>query len=235
MKTLCVCGKKYNDTVLLTESIVNGTTNSCKDIIKKQGGVNNLLQVDYQYFKPEILYSGLKDAYILSSSVNSDRTSFVLNKQESKLISEDVNSINKFFDWLHIAYIDDFEDLVSINHISIDYSVDFCTENDRYPYIDIINKASIVFDSRERKDLYSNISSQTPIILHDQYGFEIIVMNTVVYQNNMTPIKNLHVNGAGDIFAGITIDNYFNETLSETCNIAMRETTKILRRNNEKI
>lgn len=235
MKNLCLCGKQYNDTVLLVEDFAHGTTNQCSDVLKQEGGTKNLLQVDYQNFRPEVLNYGLKDAYIVSNLANANRTSFVFTKTESKLTQNDLKFINGSYDWIHFSYIDDFEDLISIKNININYSIDFCTESSRHPYVDIIDNAKIVFDSRERKHLYSNINSQTPIVLHDPYGLEIISVSAVIYSNSMTPISNLHVNGAGDIFAGITIDNYFNNTLSDACNIAMKETTNILRCNNEKI
>ena len=42
-------------------------------------------------------------------------------------------------------------------------------------------------------------------------------------------IKNLNVNGAGDLFAGLFIENYFNLGLIESSKIAMSETTNILK------
>ena len=68
----------------------------------------------------------------------------------------------------------------------------------------------MVFDSRERKFLYKNLKFDTPLILHDEFGCECIINDKVVYQEKITPLKKINVNGAGDIFAGLFIDLYLN-------------------------
>ena len=44
----------------------------------------------------------------------------------------------------------------------------------RSSFVQYINNAKLIFDSRERKDLYRGLDIQVPIILHDERGCEIM-------------------------------------------------------------
>ena len=99
-----------------------------------------------------------------------------------------------------------------------------------------MKKSEIIFDSRERKSLYVNVNIETPIILHDEYGFEIILNSQQIDNQYMNPTKGLNVNGAGDIYAGHFIQNYVNKDLKQSALCAMIDTTKtLLERKNEKV
>lgn len=91
-----------------------------------------------------------------------------------------------------------------------------------------MNGAKVLFDSRERKFLYEGLNIKTELILHDECGIEIIKDGNVIYKEENTPLKNLNVNGAGDIFAGYLIKNYYSLGLFEGSKKAMKETTKLL-------
>tara|TARA_Y100001963_G_C6461359_1_gene300283 strand:- start:23 stop:463 length:441 start_codon:yes stop_codon:yes gene_type:complete len=145
--------------------------------------------------------------------------------------------INNQCDWLHLSYLDDFENYKNLNTINKPISVDFCTNNNREQYLKILKKCHIIFESRERKDLYSNMCISTPIIFHDEQGIEVVKNNKTVHKDTMVPIDNVDVNGAGDIYAAIFIDNYQNKGISKSASHAMRKTTEILqkRKQNEEI
>ena len=68
-------------------------------------------------------------------------------------------------------------------------------------------------------------------------GIEIIVKGKIVYKDKMKPVQNLNVNGAGDIYAGFFIQNYFKKDLKDSAQCAMLETTRALlkRKNNEEV
>ena len=91
-----------------------------------------------------------------------------------------------------------------------------------------MKKAEIIFDSRERKHLYSMFDIDTPIIFHDQNGIEIVKNKEVIFQQAMVPLRNLNVNGAGDIYASHFIKNYLSSGLKESSYRAMMQTTKEL-------
>jgi len=50
-----------------------------------------------------------------------------------------------------------------------------------------MNSASIIFDSRERKRLYKKIQLNAPLILHDEYGFEIIKLGSTIFKKENIP------------------------------------------------
>ena len=232
-----VLGKLYQDTILVVHAIAYGDTNECSTIIKKSGGMYNLSELSFLDLKFNYIPIGIKNAFIISNKLSSERTSFVINEKESDVSHQTILKINKNNDWLHISYIDDIEKYENILSLDIPFSLDFCTLKNRTEYLQIIKKADVIFDSRERRSLYSNLNFDTPLILHDSGGIEIIANDRKIYQESISPIENLNVNGAGDIFAGLFIKNYLKNDLKTSAYNAMINTTKILieRNKNEKI
>lgn len=236
MKTISLIGKKYEDTLLSVEKIVNGETNMCKSIEQRLGGMYNFRDAKISSFTFNFCPIGIKSAFIINDQQKGIRTSFVKNQKVSSATEKTVANINDKSDWLHICYLDDIEDYDNFYNLNIPFSVDFCTLNKRTPYIQLMEKAEVIFDSRERKKLYDSINIKTPIVLHDEKGVEIIINNSIVSSFSMNPLKNLNVNGAGDIYAAHFIDNYFNMELNKSTYCAMIKTTKsLIEKNNEKI
>ena len=133
--------------------------------------------------------------------------------------------------WVHFCYLDDLGNIESLSELSIPHSIDFCLNKDRLSYTEYMNNATIVFDSRERKELYKDIHISTPIVLHDEYGCEVIVNGKKKYEEFCTPLKGLSVNGAGDLYAKYFIQKHFIEgaDLEESSTYALRETTEFLK------
>jgi hypothetical protein len=232
---LFLFGKNYKDNILFVENFQTNETNDCKKNIKQNGGIYNFIIKD-ESIKYRFYTSGEKEAYIINDTNNSKRTSFVINNKESVLKDQIINIINNNFDWLHVCYLDDIECYERLLKINIPFSIDFCTNKPRKNYLEILKKASFIFDSRERKKNYTNIQLDTPIIFHDEYGAEIYQKNEIIYKTSIQPYKNLNVNGAGDLFANIFIKtNYSINNICESTKIATLETTKILleKANNE--
>ena len=230
MKNLFVCGKKYLDTILVVDSVVLGETNKCSNVVKKNGGMYNLLEIEYKNWKINPMICGQKEAFIISDKGKSVRTSLVNDIDPSIFNKEQVDDIKNNCDWLHVCYVDDLECWENLNNFNVNYSLDFCTEKSRKKYESILNNAQVIFDSRERKHLYKNLLIKVPIVLHDENGFEIVLSGDIIHTEINIPLKNLNVNGAGDLFAGLFIENYFNLGLIESSRIAMKETTNMLRK-----
>ena len=228
MHNVTLLGKKYNDTILDTGKVILGETNECMGLRCQNGGIYNFLALEPKDVKFTATPCGEKSAYIISDSPNSQRTSFVLNITPSTLLDIDLYCANKVADRVHVAYLDDFEDLEGLLHITSPMSVDFCTTNSRENYLDILEKCDVAFDSRERKHLYENININSHLILHDEFGFEILKNGKCVHQESMEPLDNLHVNGAGDTFAAFFIENFFSHDIIKSSHIAMTSTTQFL-------
>ena len=235
MNNLCLVGKRYDDVILFVDEVKNGETNSCTNIIKRVGGINNFLEIDLSPWKTVLTYSGTKKAYIVSNKSSSQRTSYVLGELDSTLPPESIRIINLNSNWTHISYIDDLECYSEVANFKMDFSLDFCTDKPRDPYVDLMKKAKVIFDSRERKFLYEKILIDTPIIFHDEYGIEIVKQGLVLFSDEIVPLPNLNVNGAGDMFAGYFIKNYISMDLESAASNAMVQTTNTLknRRDNE--
>ena len=229
MNQLIVCGKKYLDTIMIVKAVTNGETNRCTNVIKKNGGLYNFFEIQYKNWNVNPLPCGKKEAFIVSDKSSSTRTSFVNDIELAILDEKQIEVIKANCDWLHVCYIDDFEGSPQIANIDIDYSLDFCTTKPREPYMNVLKKAKIVFDSRERKHLYDNITIDVPIIFHDEHGFEIVVGDQTIHSEANIPLKGLNVNGAGDIFAALFIENYRDMGLIQSSINAMSKTTKILK------
>ena len=228
MNGIILFGKKYMDTIMFVNCIKQGETNQCKNVIQKVGGLNNFYEVDFESWNIQSIFSGQKEAYIVSDRSNSQRTSYVFGNSKSTFDLDKILSLSTEHSWLHVCYIDDVECHSEISRLDIPFSLDFCTDSPRHPYREVMSRASIIFDSRERKKLYEDLDLDTPLILHDEYGIEIIQNKKIIFEEKNTPIMNIDVNGAGDIFAAIFIKNYATLSLFESAKLAMTKTTKLL-------
>tara|TARA_Y100001938_G_scaffold119355_1_gene165283 strand:- start:118 stop:831 length:714 start_codon:yes stop_codon:yes gene_type:complete len=230
---LHLIGKKYLDTLLYLDSLNLSETNETKHVTKCLGGIYNIRDLDSVC--PIYSPVGEKRAVIISEKENSRRTSIV---REAKSIKEtDSYSLCKNLllkpDWTHVAYVDD----VVLPQSLQPNSVDFCTSKDRGQFLNRLNKCIIAFDSRERKHLYNDLDLDTIIVLHDEHGCEAIFKSLVICKQETSPIKNLHVNGAGDIFAAVFIREYLKSNLTSAVKLSCDITTDILkkRQTNEKV
>lgn len=228
MNNLFLFGKKYIDTIMFIDNNKSGETNICNNVVEKYGGVFNFTEAGMKNMKLSVITSGKKKAYIVSDRKISQRTSYVFGSQKAKLEIKTINMINSTADWLHVAYVDDIECYRDLEKIKKSFSIDFCTDQPREKFVKIMNLASVIFDSRERKHLYDNLSLDTPIIFHDEYGIEVVKKNETVCEQKNTPVFNLDVNGAGDIYAAIFLDNYSKINVAKSAITAMYETTRIL-------
>ena len=237
MKSLALIGKKYVDTILNVGALSLNETNNCSLIDRRNGGIYNFFDIKDYKLKIETFEFGIKEAFIINESDTSSRTSIVKTAEPSDVSSGGVQSINTHFDWCHICYLDDLEQYDNLIQLDVPFSIDFCTNNNRKQFVQLMKKSQIIFDSRERKNLYHNYDLKTPILLHDEKGIEIIINGEVVYGEKLEPISNLNVNGAGDMFAGFFIQNYFEKNLKDSAYCAMLDTTKALlqRNNNEEV
>ena len=80
MNGIILFGKKYMDTIMFVNCIKQGETNQCKNVIQKVGGLNNFYEVDFESWNIQSIFSGQKEAYIVSDRSNSQRTSFVFGR-----------------------------------------------------------------------------------------------------------------------------------------------------------
>ena len=227
--SLGLFGKKYIDTTFYLDSFKKGETNFSKKTVNSLGGIHNISKdflpsVDINYFEDDPV-----QAFIISELEQSKRSSILVPEKGDAEPVIDYESI----DWLHVAYIDDLNHSDAIKDESFKMSLDFCTEVPREKYIDLIKNCELIFDSRERKDLYSRILVPTPIVLHDEKGCECIVQGKKIFSQEIISEKNLNVNGAGDIFAGIFINKYYNGSLSEALNYTCTATANYLKKKNE--
>ena len=220
-------GRVYKDKKILLNKLNLGETNGVIVPRLSKGGIFNIsrnLKEKVGFYK---FPQGSNTAIIISELDLSRRTSITYNKKESP--SKKINY--KKIDWLHVAYIDDLPSSCNIKTDKCPVSIDFCTLQNRKSFLPMMSSCQLVFDSRERKDLYKNINIKTPIILHDKYGCECIVNNKIILSKEIKPKKNLHVNGAGDIFAGFFISNYYNNTLGYAIEKTADQTKKYITKN----
>ena len=132
MKTLALLGKKYHDEIIFVNDTVVGETNTCSSILKKDGGMFNLLEVDFEnMWRLSWESRGSKKAYIISNLKNSNRTSYVHDEETATHEGFFIESINNNADWAHISYLDDYECFVDFVNLRIPFSVDFCTASPR--------------------------------------------------------------------------------------------------------
>jgi len=224
MINVALYGKKYDDIVIDINSFASGETNKGVKQLNRLGGIHNMPNHFAQNLAFTFFEDGLKRAYIISELEKAERSSIVFDIEKSQVPKDNIDSINSKYDWLHISYIDDLENFENFINLKIDYSIDFCTSDDRIKFYDVMYRASIIFDSRERKSLYDNINIDTPIILHDELGISILVKSEIIYNDTLIPIKNINVNGAGDVFASIFLSEYDKTNLPEAATSAMKKT-----------
>lgn len=221
---LGLLGKKYLDTTYYFNNFSLSETNIPCKVVKSHGGIFNFKKIDkeinFHFFE-----KGLTQAKIISDLKTSTRTSILKKTKDYKTPNIRYSSI----DWLHISYLDDITDIDNIK-FEVPVSVDFCKNENRAKYLDTLNKCSLIFDSRERKYLYKNINIKTPIIFHDPYGCECIINQQIVHTFSCEPIKNINVNGAGDIFCGFFIYYLYNNNMKTAISKSCAETTNILQK-----
>tara|TARA_Y100001938_G_C8087182_1_gene432779 strand:+ start:623 stop:1321 length:699 start_codon:yes stop_codon:yes gene_type:complete len=222
--SLGLFGKVYLDTITHLSSFNLGETNISTLTKKTTGGIYNILNANLPRITSYCFHDSEVEAFIISESDSSKRSSILHSFKKYKKPKINQALLN----WLHVAYIDDLCYPETLNNVKVKFSLDFCTLNPREQYLDIINKASLIFDSRERKDLYNSIKTKTPLILHDKYGCECIINGEVVSKGDTEPKENIHVNGAGDIYSGIFIQNYYNNGLDYAVKLTSKQTTKYL-------
>ena len=219
MYKLGLMGRDYNDIIVELEGIILGETNNILSIEEKRGGVHNLPIINDELH--EYFLCGLKKAIVINDISTSTRTSFTSNISNEHTIDWlKVSNCN----WIHLAYVDDIplEALLACQKQAIpSLSVDFCTLNDRFLYLDILKKCTIIFDSRERKRLWEKVCLSIPIVLHDPEGCECLYNGKIIHTASHRPIDNLKVNGAGDIYARYFIDQFtktgLQQAIKNTC------------------
>ncbi len=221
-------GKKYVDTILHVNNVVLGETNNCTSIKEKLGGCFNFLDSDIKDVHLECITRGVKIAYIVCDTKKSTRSSFVINSKPSNISLQDISFINREFDWIHVCYLDDLEDFSKVTQIKQPFSLDFCTDSDRSFYVDIMNMSKVIFDSRHRKILYKDLCVKTPIIFHDEFGFEIVKNRKTIHLESMIPLALSDVNGAGDLYAAYFLKNYQSLGIIESARLAMKAATTTL-------
>lgn len=229
-------GQTYVDNIFNVENLVYGDTNKLDNVVSNLGGVHNISK-NINSMNYNIISTGKTEATIINDIKNSTRTSFTRRVA-------DVVSFEKFpyASWTHIAYLDDIEHYDKLD-IDTPYSIDFCTCQNRTPYLEMMNNADLIFDSRERSYLYNSIKINTPIILHQPNRIDCIINGQLSCYVDVKPINNLKVNGAGDIFAAyfILLHNakkifFINTKIRRKMILAHHLTVKKLKEiNNEKI
>ena len=217
-------GRTYLDTIVYLDKIKLGETNKAKYITKTSGGIFNISKANIPLLRTYCYSDSQVEAFIISESKTSTRSSIVhsLSKKTKPTIKEEL------LDWLHVAYVDDLSYVDVLDNLNVKLSLDFCTLDPRGEYMDLINNASLIFDSRERKPLYNSIKTNTPLILHDKNGCECIINGESVSRGFTKPMDDIHVNGAGDIFAGIFLSEYYKSTLDKAIESASRMTSSYL-------
>ena len=202
---LGLLGKIYKDHIVYMEKMKAGETNEESHSEDRLGGAFNIIHSNLGGIDARCFLSGTKEVIILSEMGPSRRTAIVKDSEEG-CVGGDVYD-NAQLDWLHVMYIDDYYP-IDMSRITSPISIDFCTNNKREGYEHIIDQCDLVFDSRERKHLYSNINTLSPLIFHDEYGCECVVDGETIYESKIDPVPGLKVNGAGDIFAAIFIREF---------------------------
>tara|TARA_E500000318_G_scaffold50290_3_gene47104 strand:+ start:49 stop:750 length:702 start_codon:yes stop_codon:yes gene_type:complete len=221
-------GKKYIDKMYYFDDFRLSETNFAKKISYSEGGIYNFKKINNNKLKLYFFEDGHRTVKIINDKKTSTRTSIL-----DQIISDNYSKINYAkLDWLHVSYLDDIEHKHNIT-FECPTSVDFCNTENRENYSKIIDRCSLVFDSRERKSIYKNLNTNTPIILHDPLGCECIINNKIKYSFSSKKVKNLYVNGAGDIFCGIFLLHYYNLGIQAAIEKSCFETTKNLIKINE--
>lgn len=222
-------GKRYNDTNFCLDLFQRGETNISVETTTSLGGIYNILRSNLPSVNIYCFEDDCVEAFIINELLESKRSSILVPRPTKRPPRINYDCI----DWLHVAYADDLTHPEILENKDTKRSLDFCTVQPREQYIELIEKSSLVFDSRERKHLYSEILVSTPIILHDEEGCECMINGEVVEKGVTVPEKNINVNGAGDVFAGIFISKYYNSSLSQAIKSTPAATTDHLKGKNE--
>ena len=237
---LHLIGKKYDDTLILVNDIQLSATNEIVNTQTKSGGIFNITE-EIAGIVPTYSSIGKKSAVIINELKHSRRTSLVKNiksiDNERKDKHRLAQNLAKKYNWTHIAYLDDIN-LDILKAIDSNTSADFCTTKNRDKYSDIMQKCTLIFDSRERKHLYENLDTDTVIILHDPNGCEAIFKGVkVIEYSSPPPMSGLSVNGAGDIFAAVFIREFITHNLKNAILTSCEITTSLLKEKtkNEKV
>lgn len=230
MKKIGIVGKRYEDVKLYTERNQIGESNNCLIHEESLGGMYNFRSTEKENFDLIMMESGIKKAYIVEDKTMSTRTSYTYTSKPSIIDNSLTEKLN-CLDWVHFAYLDDLEDIENIKKITKPYSIDFCMNKDRLSYSCYIDAASIVFDSRERKSLYDSINTDTPIIFHDEKGCEVVIDGKIICEHFCETLKNISVNGAGDIFAKYFLKKHFieNDRIENASQYALQNATLFLK------
>ncbi len=229
MYDITLVGKKYLDLNATVEDVVVGETNSCSFVSSDGSSANFLKALDpLSNFLINVHHVGTKQALIINNTKASARTSFVSDLEYGSLTKETLACIDNKSEWVHVMYLDDLNGWEILADISASLSVDFCTTKPRENYLNVLRAATVVFDSRERKELYNNLKITAPIIFHDERGVEVQHFGQKVFSEDMIPLSGLNVNGAGDMFASYFLQNYKLQGIEKAAVTAMRETTNLL-------
>jgi sugar/nucleoside kinase (ribokinase family) len=181
-----------------------------------------------------LLPDGEKQAIILEEREKGVRSSITWDETPS--FGRSFQDPRSDPDWVHVMYVDDMENTERLLDVKTKMSLDFCTTTPREQFKDIIDASELVFDSRERKHLYANIKTTTPLVFHDKYGCEVVVEGTVEYEGHTEPVDGLQVNGAGDIFAVYFLKEYYDGSLQNAASFTPPQaTSELIRRQYEKV
>ena len=227
---IALIGKRYEDICLSVDTNIIGETNNISSTDVRLGGIHNFLNTKEISENITLYETGEKTAYILKDMSHSKRTSYTMTRKESLISVGLIEQINNF-SWAHFCYIDDLENIENLKNLKIPYSFDFCMNKSRASFVQYINNAKLIFDSRERKHLYHGLNIQVPIILHDERGCEIVIKEQIDCSYDCETLKNLDVNGAGDMYAKNFLINflYKKNDMKESSRLALRETTEYLK------
>ena len=225
--TVFLFGQKYTDYIYdIGSELKLGTRNHAQAFRTQLGGIYNIKRFGIANTNYVCKTFGETDAVIIQEISQSRRTSITRYTNEEDLTLE-VTPCH----WAHIAYIDDTAALPNIDGFNVPVTYDFCTANDRTLYEDLINKSEFIFDSRENKHLYSKLDTDKRIVLHDPYGSEVLCKGKVSHKQEITPIKKIAVNGAGDLFAAIFIHLCMEEDFETAADYTTHLTKDFMLRN----
>lgn len=226
---LHLIGKKYLDTLVYIDRLDLSETNEANNSSEGLGGIYNIKNIEG--VSPRYSTVGEKKAVVISEQLESRRTSIVKDSKASGVLDAYnlCRNILSNPDWTHVAYIDDIDLPKGVKADSID----FCTNEDRSSFKERIDNCVLIFDSRERKHLYENLDLFSVIVFHDPQGCEAIFKKENICSYKTDPIEGMHVNGAGDIFAGVFIREFMRTNLHEAVEAACEITTEILKQRQE--
>jgi len=228
MVELTLIGREYEDIIIDCEDFVVGETNNIIRKNTKRGGMFNMPvidNIDYKYHP-----CGFKQALVINNINKSDRTSFTQTIYDEDLDLTKIDSRQ----WCHVMYIDDIshEVLNQLNKYNGILSIDFCKTDSRTAYTPLMSNCQLIFDSRERSSLWQEVKITVPVILHDPYGCDCYYNGTIMNTQQNKRINDLRVNGAGDIFAAIFINQFYKSGLERAMlNSCEMTTLKLLELN----